>query len=244
MECLRGYNMTKNHGKKKSQSSATVVVVAILAAVLLIFGGSYLGARLKCEGADGVFGEKTLFSCRDMTILELFDKKCTNPVIVGEKSFTCKDVANRGLQEAYLNNDKKLTIHKNMLYELGTAEENEAGKNAGDYCLMAIDTWSHIGEKRCVALNYKWIACASGHCYLDEKKDYENGFVAYFPTNYSWDSFYGAFKNQSGPILICGVIQNYQGHPQITVSDPSSQIVRNPTIYLYGSYMVYKWTCN
>ncbi len=215
--------------KKNTRKWGIVNVMGVVFGVLLVLGTFFL-----------IY---VLVSYNSETLEERFDRKCSSGVsFKNGEYFSCEQIKNAGLMQVYVNGGSFVT-HNHKIYESGTLIEIEAGKAAGDYCLEASDSWNYYHSTRCVVFRYEYIACASGHCYLDEKKDYRKGFVAYFPTNYSWDSFQGAFGDFS-PILVCGNIEPYQGHPQIRVTDLGGQIIKNPRATIRGNYTVYGYRCN
>lgn len=114
----------------------------------------------------------------------------------------------------------------------------------GEYCLSASDTWSHIGETRCVVFSYTYMACSNGYCFLDEKQNYTSGFVAFFGqyNMYSWENFVNTYKDK-GPILVCGKIYSYQGHPEIKITNVSKQTILSPQTSYSGNSIVYKYSC-
>lgn len=201
-----------------------------------------ISVERECDENDQIFVEDTV-SCRDKTLSERFTEKCMSyGVQVGNGRFSCSDVEEANLESAYLRNS--LVVHAGKLYEEGTSEEVEAGKNAGDYCLSAADTWRHIGEKRCVVFQYAYMACSNGYCFLDEKKDYNNGFVAFFGKYmmYSWNSFRSTYYGK-GLILVCGTIYSYRGHPEIKITNVPRQTLLNPESTIVGFNNVYEYSC-
>lgn len=229
----------KNKGKKVSPGMCVVLfLLAPILGIVMVVAGQYISSEAqKCEEKGGVYN---LVSCRDKTIDELFAEKCIDGIskdpFAESKHFSCEEIAAMGLKRAYV--ESGLVIHGNNLYEKGTDEEIEAGKRAHDYCVEARESWNYINEKTCVILNYSYLACASGHCYLDEKQEYKSGFVAYFPQNYSWDSFRNAFYGK-GPVVVCGIIEAYDGHPQITVNNINRQIGFRPARMSVGKNNYY-----
>ncbi len=174
--------------------------------------------------------------CRELTVSEKFNIECNDSAyVINGKTFTCEKIKELGLEEAFL--DKRLTTHGENLYELGTESEIAAGKQSGEYCLSAQESWDHIGEMRCVVFRPEYMACAEGYCFLDEKRDYTTGFVAFFGNRnmYSWDNFQKEYGQDVSEILVCGEIYLYRGYPQIRISNPGKQIVKNP-IKRNGAY--------
>ena len=210
--------------------------------VTMISNSSIEKKEADCAQKDMVY-DKSKNSCREKTISERFEEKCTKGTTVDGITYTCSQLQAENLEEGFLNN--KLIGHGQRLYTLGTATEVNAGKRAGDYCLSADETWGHIGENRCVVFYYSYIACSNGYCFLNEKQDYNNGFVAFFGKYrmYTWENFRATYHN-NGPILVCGTIITYNGHPEIKITNVANQTLLNPNGTPDGMYTVYKYTCN
>ena len=227
-----------------SKNSLMALLVGAVCVVLVIAGVSLVSSNSskKCESEGKIYDSSTR-QCRSKTASELFSEKCSGSTLINGKSISCAEIRRSGLEEAYINN--KLTMHDGRLYEVGTQSEITAGKSSGDYCLSASDTWSHIGEKRCVVFSYTYMACSNGYCFLDEKQDYKNGFVAFFGkyNMYNWETFSSTYKNK-GPILVCGQIYSYEGHPEIKITDVAAQTRLSPQASFSGSTLVYKYSCN
>ena len=219
-----------------------VCVAVMIFGGMLVFSNSTSSKTKKCA-ADGMVYDESTRQCREKTVSERFQEKCDSGIDMGDKHFSCADIRRVGLEEAYLDNT--IVMHGGVIYEAGSSLEVMAGKYYGDYCLSASDTWQHIGEKRCVVFSYEWMACSNGYCFLDEKKDYKSGFVAFFGkyNMYSWDGFVATYKN-NGPVLVCGTIYTYQGHPEIKITDASSQVIIQPNISYSGGVPVYRYSCN
>lgn len=222
---------------KSSTNRITLVIIGLLGLVLIIIisiGVSYLNRQQKekaCQN-DGKIIDKPSGVCREKTISERFDENCFGDMVyvVDGQTITCSEIKKLGLEKAFLDN--KIVKHGNKLYERGTTVEIAAGKQVGDYCLSAKDSWSHIGEVRCVVFRYEYLACSNGYCFLDEKKDYKSGFIAFFGryNMYNWESFSAEYKSGVSNVLVCGQIYSYQGHPEIKVTDVGKQVVKNPTM--------------
>lgn len=219
--------------KKKNSKKVSLRICLILFLLAPIFGvaivvaGRYISSEAqKCNEKGGVYN---LVLCRDKTIDEQFAERCTKGYTEGifddAKHFSCEEIAARGLKRAYI--ESGLKAHGNNVYEKGSDEEIGAGKKSLDYCIDANESWDYINKKTCVILRYTYMACVSGHCYLDEKENYKSGFVAFFPQRYSWESFRDAFYGK-GQVKVCGLIESYDGHPQITINYPQWQIGFNP----------------
>ena len=173
---------------------------------------------------------------------EKFAEKCINSKTINGKSYSCAYLKKQGLERAFVNNN--IIVHGGIPYEGGTDAEVVAGKNSGDYCLGASETWNHYGEKRCVFLRYRYLACSNGYCFLNQRIDYKKGFVAFFGkyNMYTWSSFKKTFMNHN-TIVVCGTIKKYQGHPEIAIYG-KSQFVIDPIPSYRGTHTVYQYSCN
>lgn len=243
MDCDRSIGMN-NESEQHAGKIAGIIALALSALLFLFLLSATISQNKQtkitaCEKEGKVYDEKQK-TCRTKTTSEKFDEKCAKDdyLIIDDKLYSCAEIKRLGLEKAYIDNT--ITKHGDTLYERGTSVEIAAGKQAGKYCLSASDAWDHVGEKRCVVFHYEYMACSGGYCYLDEKKNYTSGFVAFFGqyNMYSWESFRNEYYN-AGPILVCGTITTYQGHPQIKITNPSKQIVKHP-IQSYGAYA---YTC-
>lgn len=90
-------------------------------------------------------------------------------------------------------------------------------------CYTSQQAYAHIGESGCVTYYVGYpFRSHSGNEFLDEKSDFQDGFTAVIFTNnvrnFTQDplSEYG-YKN----ITVTGLIQSYQGHPEIIVQQES-----------------------
>ena len=237
--------MSNRNAVNNSAMALIIIIVCIIIAVFgirLVSSNSISNKTKECEASGKVYDESRR-KCREKTVSEKFNDKCFSGVTIGDKSYTCNDLKKAGLENAYLNN--KIVRHGDSLYESGTSSEIAAGKNSGDYCLDASDSWSHIGETRCVVFNYTYMSCSNGYCFLNEKQNYNTGFVAFFGkyNMFSWDSFRETYYNK-GPILVCGKIYTYNGHPEIKITDISKQTLLSPQATLSGDITVYRYSCN
>lgn len=101
---------------------------------------------------------------------------------------------------------------------------NEVPSNlASDGCYSSTDAASHYGEQGCVdyMVGYTY-ETAAGTEFLDEKQDYNTGFVGYIPASSSVNPDYAA-SLQGDAIRVSGTITQFSGHPQIEI-DNSSQV--------------------
>ena len=219
-----------------------VCVALIIAGGALVFSLSTANKTKECEASGQVY-DKDKKRCREKTISERFDERCSSGVFIGGSHYSCADIKRNNLERAYLND--ALVKHGASLYEAGTTAEISAGKNSGDYCLSATESWFHIGEKHCVVFNYAYMACSNGYCFLDEREDYKNGFVAFFGKYgmFNWNTFRAKYYNK-GPILVCGTIYQYQGHPEIKITNVQNQTILSPQLSFSGGVGVYRYSCN
>lgn len=230
------------------------LIASIMASVALLFllisYGASSNKKAECAEKNMVYENG---QCRAKTVSEQFQEKCekysasdqkfSSWIILGTASgHSCNEIRNAGLEKAFIEDN--IVEHNKKMYEGGTEAEIKAGKDSGDYCLNAADTWNHIGEKRCVVFDYAYMACSGGYCFLDEKEDYKKGFVAFFGkyNMYTWNSFKNTYYGK-GPILVCGEITRYQGHPQIAIYNVDNQTILNPKTSMSGSRIVYRYSC-
>ena len=208
---------------------AAILAIILIAALAAITVSQNKQTKIAACEKDGRVYDEAQKSCREKTTSEKFAEKCTGSKYIDGKSYSCAELKRLGLEKAYLNNT--IIKHGNTLYERGTSAEIAAGKQLGEYCLSADDAWSHIGEMRCVVFSYTQLSCSNGYCFLNEKKNYKTGFVAFFGkyNMYSWQGFQDEYKSGVSNILVCGQIKLYQGHPEIRITDPSRQVIKNPT---------------
>lgn len=121
-------------------------------------------------------------------------------------------------------------------------DEAKKGKQSGDICLTAAESWRNIGKTTCVVFYPEYFyRTGSGHLFIDEKQNYKTGFVAFFPRKnmLSWNEFLAKY-NISDQISVYGKIETYEGHPQIKVFD-LNQITKPNLINCKTSYgCIYK----
>lgn len=218
-------------------SAISVALIIIAISVNYDYNMPESKAR-RCAEKNQVYMQDT-GECREKTTDERFEDKCSSGITFDEANFSCEDIKAAGLQQAYL--DDKIIKHGGSIYEKGTTEEVQAGKVVGDYCLDAEDTWSHIGETRCVTLLPSYLAHSGHNFFINEKEDYKNGFTIYMYGNYDWNEFVNAFKGK-GTLLVCGEITTYEGHPQIKTTP--SDIMTSPIESNDGVYKVYQYKCS
>lgn len=237
--------MSQTNTSKNSLMALLVGAVCVVVMVLggmLVMNNSASNKTKECESIGKKYDEDRK-QCREKTISERFSEECSSGIDVGGKHFACSDIRRSNLEKAYLDNT--IVKHGDYIYEAGSSMEIAAGKNNGEYCLSASDSWLHIGETRCVVFSYEYMACSNGYCFLDEKQNYTSGFVAFFGkyNMYSWNNFRATYYNKS-PVLVCGAIYSYQGHPEIKITNVSSQVVIQPTVSYSGGVAVYRYSCN
>jgi hypothetical protein len=87
-------------------------------------------------------------------------------------------------------------------------------------CYTPSTVRKHYGENACVDFyaTYTYTTSA-GTKFIDEKTDYNNGFVVYIPRN-SNASTLGLNQFINKNIKVTGYISQYGGHPQIEVTNP------------------------
>ena len=181
-------NMARQE-KKKDIPTTVVVILAIFTIGVVVHSiniAQKLSVKKGCDNSDKIYVESTN-SCREKTTDEKFSERCVSGITISGLHYTCFELKDESLQYAFLTDN--LIKHGSSLYSIGTTSEIEAGKRVADYCISASDTWSHIGETRCVAFTPSYFAYQGYNYFLDEKKDYTSGFVVYMYGNYGWDWF-------------------------------------------------------
>ena len=237
---------TKNRSNAGFNAFMSIAILAssffLFSSFITIISKNSLENKTKeCASQNMVYDSGTK-KCREKTVSEEFTAQCTSGASVGNVSYTCDQLKREGLEEAFLAN--ALVAHGSKLYEKGTGKDIAAGKQIGDYCLSASDTWNYTGHTKCVVFSYTYLACSNGYCFLDEKKDYDNGFVAFFGkyNMYSWNNFRNTYQGKS-PILVCGYIYTYNGHPEIKITDASKQVVLSPQGFWVDGQTIYNNVC-
>lgn len=231
-------NTRSNTSKRPIMIFAIVAAIALFSMVGITNAINQENAKRKCISSGKIYVESTK-TCRDKTVSEKFNEQCTTGIEIDGRKYPCSEIKRAGLEKAYV--EKKTIIkHGDSIYEAGTSAEISAGKQVGDYCLSASDTWSHIGEVRCVVFQPQYFARSGYNFFIDEKENYKTGFVIYMYGNYNWDEFLATFKGK-GELLVCGQITSYQGHPQIKTTP--DKILVSPTKTMRGSTVVYNYSC-
>jgi len=94
-------------------------------------------------------------------------------------------------------------------------------------CVTSQEAYNEIGNNACVEY-YVGYATESraGNVFLDEKTDYANGFsvTIYSGNVYKFNNPVSTYNGQT--IDVTGHIQQYQGHPEIIVSNPSQITIK------------------
>jgi hypothetical protein len=125
-----------------------------------------------------------------------------------------------------------LTINKNTnptepTKDIPTIQPTQAPSTKTN-CLTAQEAWSHIGETTCVEFTVESpYQSGKGNVFLDEKKDYKNGFTVYIPSS-SVSGFSGNPVSLYGykTIQVTGLLRMYQGHPEIIVNSQNQIVVK------------------
>jgi len=228
--------MNNEQAHKKDFSG---IAIALLFILLLVAGGAAFIYSSVSYPSIFVFNE--------------FESKCKEPLHFSDgMSFSCKEIKDANLTDAYLN--KKIVKHGRTLYEIGTQSEVKAGKDNGYYCLNAGETWDHIGELRCVVFKYSSLGQSGNNFFVNEKSDYRSGFTYYLPDGQysSWENFSMRYdiRNPEHKLMICGVITQYEGRPQIVRSKNDLRfegIGGDDGIkedYIVDGEPLYAWTCS
>lgn len=231
----------KTHNKVARIALGVAISVIVISVICAFVVSKRASERKKCIADGNVYVESSR-TCREKTVFEKFDEQCTSGIDVGDRHYSCKEVYDKGLAEAYVNN-KTIIRHGDDIYERGTILEVLAGQRVGDYCLSASDTWGYIGQTRCVVFTPRYLARSGYNFFLDEKDEdhYREGFTVYMYGNYDWNWFSGTY-GKGDELLICGQITTYQGHPQIR-TNPNSILV-SPNKTQDGPYTVYRYSCD
>lgn len=93
-------------------------------------------------------------------------------------------------------------------------------------CISAKDSWNKVGVVICVEYYVgNAFRSSKGNIFLNEKRDYQNGFTA---TIFANDA--SKFNNPlsaygSKTIQVTGLIKMYQEHPEIIVNNPSDIVI-------------------
>jgi len=93
-------------------------------------------------------------------------------------------------------------------------------------CISAQDAWNNIGQYKCVEYFVgNPFRSSKGNVFLNEISDYKKGFSTVIMA-YSTSSF-GDPVSKFGykTIRVTGMIQTYEGHPEIIVNNPANIIL-------------------
>jgi hypothetical protein len=93
-------------------------------------------------------------------------------------------------------------------------------------CITAQDSWNNIGQYKCVEYFVgNPFRSSKGNVFLNELSDYKKGFSTVIMA-YSASSFGDPIsKYGNKTIRVTGMIQTYEGHPEIMVNNPASIIL-------------------
>lgn len=95
-------------------------------------------------------------------------------------------------------------------------------------CISSSEAWNRIGQIECVEYYVENpFRSSKGNIFLNEKRDYKNGFTVWIPSNYV-NNFSGDPISMYGykTIQVTGLIRMYQGHPEIIVNSQNQIIVK------------------
>lgn len=97
--------------------------------------------------------------------------------------------------------------------------------DVGD-CITADESWSHIGEIRCVEYVVgNPSSSRSGNVFLNEKQNYSSGFTTTIFAS-ARDRFGDPVKEYGyRRIQVTGLIRLYQNHPEIIAESPKQIVV-------------------
>jgi len=93
-------------------------------------------------------------------------------------------------------------------------------------CISAQDAWTNIGQYKCVEyIVGNPFRSSKGNVFLNELSDYKKGFSTVIMA-YSTSSFDDPIsKFGYKTIRVTGLIQTYEGHPEIIVNNPANIIL-------------------
>ena len=112
------------------------------------------------------------------------------------------------------------------------AQEIRQKKTNGELCLSSTDAWLYAGSGKtyCVVFHPGYFYHTGyGMMFINEKEDYQNGFVAPLMKYYmiSWDDLLARYRVDK--IAVTGELVWYEGHPEIKVYDLSQITI--PKVY-------------
>ncbi len=95
------------------------------------------------------------------------------------------------------------------------SDKNENG------CYTPETVRNHYGENDCVEFNVGYTyETSAGTKFIDEKQDYQNGFVVYIPNGSNFSSV--SLEQFNGKtIKVTGLIKQYNGYPEIEATEYS-----------------------
>lgn len=90
-------------------------------------------------------------------------------------------------------------------------------------CISAQDAWNNIGKYKCVEYFVgNPFRSSKGNVFLNEFSDYKKGFTTVIMA-YSTSSFGDPVSKYGyNTIRVTGLIQTYEGHPEIIVNNPAN----------------------
>ena len=93
-------------------------------------------------------------------------------------------------------------------------------------CISAQDAWNNIGQYKCVEYSVgNPFRSSKGNVFLNELSDYKKGFSTVIMA-YSTSSFGDPIsKYGNKTIRVTGLIQTYEGHPEIILNNPANIIL-------------------
>ena len=103
-----------------------------------------------------------------------------------------------------------------------------ANKNTQGNCISAKESWDYIGDNKCVEYYVgNPFVSDKGNVFLNERKDYKNGFTTVIFNN-SKGNFSGDPSKTYGnrTIRVTGNIRTYEGHPEIIVNKPNQITIK------------------
>lgn len=126
---------------------------------------------------------------------------------------------------SYKNNQPNSLVGSSSHTESGSSNSGKKlsspnGKDANG-CYTPATVRDHYGENDCVdfTVGYTYETSA-GTKFIDEKQDYQDGFVVYIPYNSAFSSV-DLSQFEGKQIKASGLIKKYNGYPEIEADDYS-----------------------
>jgi len=93
-------------------------------------------------------------------------------------------------------------------------------------CISSQDAWNNIGQYKCVEYFVgNPFRSSKGNVFLNELSDYKKGFSAVIMASSTSGFGDPISKYGNKTIQVTGLIQTYEGHPEIIVNNPANIIL-------------------